>query len=68
MTFALGYFCKIDRKYQEMPCVHKDCLSDPSVRADDDTLIAFATTCSSARIRLSAEVALRKRYPSQAVK
>ena len=62
---GLGYFCKVQSEYRDSPCRHKSCNSDPAVRASDDTLIAFATTCSDRGIALTAEIALRKRYPSR---
>lgn len=61
---SVPYFCKMSGEMGELPCDHSTCQKDPHVRVTDDTLISFATTCSNNDIRLGAEVALRKRYPS----
>lgn len=65
MMGAMGWFCKVVGKYQNSRCDHEDCYTDPAARVDNDVLIAFATTCSDAGIRLLAERDLRRRYPSR---
>ena len=51
-----------ESELKPMPRTLKELALDD--RIDDDTLFAFAESCSDRGIRLRAEMALRMRYPS----
>lgn len=48
-----------------VPC---KCQDFPGMKIPDESLIDMATTCSDRGVALRAEIVLRKRYPSQAIR
>lgn len=65
---SVPFFCLLESRELQDSCGHDDCVNDPNFRCGDEVLIAMATTCSNRAIELSAEIALRKRYPSKKYK